>query len=56
VKITENHLKTVVSGLSASDGFVKPDTGIAFKKIRRFHQKLSLCQFSVAQVKTNIAI
>ena len=62
LKITENHLKTVISGLSASDGFKKPDTasGIAFqvsKKIRRFHQKLNLCQFSVAQVKTaNIAI
>jgi hypothetical protein len=58
LKITENNLKTVISGLSAtSDGFKKPDTGIAFKKIRRFRQKLSLCQFSVAQVKTtNIGI
>ena len=45
LKITENHLKTVVSGLSASDGFKKPDAGIAFKKIRRFRQKLSLCSF-----------
>ena len=51
-----------MTSTSSSDGFKKPDTasGIAFqvsKKIRRFRQKLNLCQFSVAQVKTaNIAI